>query len=89
VTLRRLLLFATMLLLGCGAGDMRFRVRIGVDGFTEAEIQEGLSHLLGYLQERPWLLDPNVDWDAGTKRLLVAITVEAKRQEVGGRKRVR
>jgi hypothetical protein len=50
--------------------------RIAVTGFQESEIADGLPHLLRYLSERPWLLNPKATWDAEGNRLIVEVGTE-------------
>ena len=60
---------------------MRFRILIGVDGFTEVEATEGSSYLLGYLQDRPWLIAPMVAWDKEAARIIIGTEVEGNEPE--------
>ena len=48
-------------------------VKIGVSGFTKAEVEEGLPHLVSEFSHRPWMLNPQAYWDDSTKRLIVSI----------------
>jgi hypothetical protein len=52
------------------------RTKISVAGFNDAEIAEGLQTLLAEFRERPWLNNPNAEWDSGRKLLLVIIETE-------------
>ena len=52
------------------------RTRVSVTGFNEAEVREGLPHLIEEFSQRPWLLKTEAFWDGERSRLVV--TVEAK-----------
>jgi len=54
----------------------RIRTRISVTGFNDAEITEGIPYFRQYLRERPWLIEPKVEWSPQENRLLVTIETE-------------
>jgi len=52
------------------------RTRMSVSGFTEAEVRDGLDHLLAELRERPWIIRPAASWNADLGRLVVTTHYE-------------
>jgi|GEM_PF-1394472 len=52
------------------------RTRISVLGFTEAEVRDGLDHLLAEFRERPWIIRPAASWDSERGRLVVTTHYE-------------
>jgi hypothetical protein len=55
---------------------VRVRTRIAVTGFKNAEVTEGMPDFRQYLRERPWLIEPQAEWDPQETRLLVTIETE-------------
>jgi hypothetical protein len=54
----------------------KIRTKISVAGFNDAEIAEGLHDFLAEFKERPWLTNPQAEWDSGRSLLLVTIETE-------------
>jgi hypothetical protein len=54
----------------------KVRTKISVAGFNEDEVAEGLQDFLAELKERPWLTNPQAEWDAKQNLLLVTIETE-------------
>ena len=54
----------------------KVRTKISVVGFNEAEIAEGLQDFLAEFKERPWLINPQAEWDSDRSLLLVTIESE-------------
>ena len=54
----------------------RIRTKISVTGFNEADITEGIPYFRQYLRERPWLIEPEAEWNPQGNRLLVTIDTE-------------
>jgi len=51
-------------------------VKIGVSGLTQAEVEEGLPHLLDEFGHRSRILIPQAYWDELTKRLVISVGYE-------------
>jgi hypothetical protein len=60
------------------------RARISVTGFNEAEVREGLPHLVEEFSQRPWLLKTDACWDGGRSRLVVTVEAEGSDARVDG-----
>lgn len=54
----------------------RVRTKISVAGFNDAEVVESLQDFLAEFSERPWLMNPRAEWDAGQKLLVVTAETE-------------
>ena len=54
----------------------RVRTKISVAGFNDAEIAESLQDFLAEFSERPWLMNPQAEWD--TERKLLVVTAETE-----------
>jgi hypothetical protein len=54
----------------------KVRTKISVAGFNDAEIAEGLQDFLAEFKERPWLTNPQAEWDSVRSLLLVTIETE-------------
>ena len=54
----------------------KVRTKISVAGFNSEEINEGLQGFLAEFKERPWLTNPQAEWDSGRSLLLVTIETE-------------
>jgi len=54
----------------------KVRTKIAVAGFNEAEIAKGLQDFLAEFKERPWLTNPQVEWNSERSLLLVTIETE-------------
>ena len=52
------------------------RTRISVAGIAEAEVRDGLEHLLAEFRERPWIVRPGATWDDERGRLVVTTHYE-------------
>jgi hypothetical protein len=52
------------------------RTKISVAGFDDIEIAESLQDLLAEFNERPWLMNPQAEWDTVQKVLLVTVETE-------------
>jgi hypothetical protein len=62
----------------------RVRTRIAVTGFTEAEVNVGIPHLLEEFGHRPWLFAYDAKWVAERARLVVTVESEGNTLEVQG-----
>jgi len=62
----------------------RIRTQISVSGFTQREVESGLTDLLAEFNERPWLLVADVKWDDRRRRLVVSIEREGESLAVQG-----
>lgn len=54
----------------------KIRIKISVAGFNDAEIAGGLQDFLAEFKERPWLTNPQAEWDS--KRSLLLVTIETE-----------
>jgi hypothetical protein len=54
----------------------KVRTKISVAGFNDAEIAEGLQDFLAEFKERPWLTNPQTEWDSERSLLLITIETE-------------
>jgi hypothetical protein len=54
----------------------KVRTKISVAGFNDTEIAEGLQDFLVEFKERPWLANPQAEWDSERSLLLVTIETE-------------
>jgi hypothetical protein len=54
----------------------RVRTKISVAGFNDAEIAESLRDFLAEFRGRPWLMNPQAEWDAERELLMVAVETE-------------
>jgi len=61
------------------------RTRISVAGFAEAEVRDGLEHLLAEFRERSWIIQPAAFWDAVRGRLVVTTHYEGADADACGR----
>jgi hypothetical protein len=48
------------------------RVTLTVHGFTEAEVQAGLTDLLDEFRRRDWIVSPSASWDVARKCLVIS-----------------
>ena len=46
-------------------------VRINVSGFTKAQVEKGLRHLLDEFTYHPWLYNCQAHWDDTTNKLVI------------------
>ena len=58
--------------------------KIGVSGFTKAEVEEGLPHLLDEFSHRPWILNPHAYWDEPTERLVISVGYDINESFIEG-----
>jgi hypothetical protein len=56
----------------------KVRTKISIAGFNETEIAEGLQDFLAEFKERPWLTNPQAEWDSERGLLLVIIETEGE-----------
>ncbi len=54
----------------------KVRTKISVAGFNDEEIAKGLQDFLVEFKERPWLANPQAEWDSERSLLLVTIETE-------------
>jgi len=54
----------------------KVRSKISVAGFKSEEIAEGLKDFLAEFKQRPWLTNPQAEWDSERSLLLVTIETE-------------
>ena len=54
----------------------KVRTKISVAGFNDAEIAEGLQDFLAEFKERPWLTNPQTEWDS--EKSLLSVTIETE-----------
>ena len=54
----------------------KVRTKISVAGFNSEEIAEGFQDFLAEFKERPWLINPQAEWDSDRSLLLVTIESE-------------
>lgn len=59
-------------------------VKTGVSGFTQAEVKEGLPHLLDEFGHRFWILSPQAYWDELTKRLVISVEYDIDESFIEG-----
>jgi hypothetical protein len=52
------------------------RTKISVAGFNDAEIAEGFQDFPAEFKERPWLTNPQAEWDS--ERSLLVVTIETE-----------
>ncbi len=62
----------------------RVRAQIAVTGFCEAEVGEGIQHLLQEFKQRPWLLSYDARWLAVDLKLVITIETQGDSLEVQG-----
>jgi hypothetical protein len=61
------------------------RVTIGVWGFTQEEIDRGLSHLVDEFTHRPWLMNPCAVWNTARNRMIVTVDYEGQDAKLCGK----
>ena len=53
-----------------------YKLRLSVSGFTKAQIEEGLPHLLDEFGYRPWILESQAFFDKTTENLITIVGYE-------------
>lgn len=56
--------------------DKIYKVKISISGFTKAQAEEGLPHLLDEFGQRPWLIDTQAFWDDSINKFVIQVEYE-------------
>ena len=53
-------------------------VKVIISGFTEAQVENGLSSLLNEFGQRPWLFNTQAFWDDSINKLVILVGYEVE-----------
>jgi len=52
---------------------MIYKAKVSISGFIEAQVEDGLPHLLDEFRQRSWLLETQAYWDESTNKLVIIV----------------